>query len=83
MRRLAWIVVPVALVGLLAIVALAARGPDATTAFTLKPGDCFDLPTDAHWGGAPLAVGPRRPQADGRGPRQSAGERTQRSTSRA
>ncbi len=50
MRRLAWIVVPVVLVGLLAIVALAARGPDATTAFTLRPGDCFDLPTDAHVG---------------------------------
>ena len=50
MRRLGWVVVPVVLVGLLVIAAFAARGPGATTAFTLKPGDCFDIPAGAQVG---------------------------------
>ena len=47
MRRIAWLIVPIALVGLLAVVVFAVRGPGPSTAFTLRPGDCFDIPADA------------------------------------
>jgi hypothetical protein len=50
MRRVAWVIVPVMLVGLLGLAAFAARGPGATTAFTLKVGDCFDIPGDSQVG---------------------------------
>ncbi len=45
-RRAAWLVVPIGLAALLAFASLASRAPDAATAFTLKPGDCFDIPAD-------------------------------------
>jgi hypothetical protein len=47
MRRVAWLIVPILLIGLLGAVVFAARGPGATTAFTLEPGDCFNIPADA------------------------------------
>ena len=50
MRRVAWLIVPVVLLALLAVAVFAARGPRATTAFTLRPGDCFDIPGDAQIG---------------------------------
>ncbi len=50
MRRVAWLIVPIVLVGLLGLAVFAARGPGATTAFTLKVGDCFDIPGDAQVG---------------------------------
>jgi len=53
MRRIAWVIVPIVLVGLLGLAVFAARGPGATTAFTLVPGDCFDIPADAQIGDIP------------------------------
>jgi hypothetical protein len=53
MRRIAWVIVPIILVGLLGLAVFATRGPGATTAFTLKPGDCFDIPADAQIGDIP------------------------------
>jgi len=50
MRRVAWLVVPVALIGLLGLAVFASRGPSPTTAFTLTPGDCFNVPSDAQVG---------------------------------
>ena len=50
MRRIGWIIVPILLVGLLALVAFAARGPAPSTAFTLRAGDCLDVPGDAQIG---------------------------------
>ncbi len=50
MRRIVWVVVPVLLLGLLGIAMFATRGPRPTTAFTLQPGDCFDIPTGAQVG---------------------------------
>jgi hypothetical protein len=47
MRRIAWLIVPVILVGLLGAVVFAVRGPGPSTVFTLKAGDCFDIPADA------------------------------------
>jgi len=35
---------------MLGVAALATRGPTPATAFTLRPGDCFDLPDDARVG---------------------------------
>ena len=53
MRRIAWLIVPMVLVALLGLAVFAARGPSPTTAFTLKPGDCFDIPADAQVGDLP------------------------------
>lgn len=50
MRRLAWLAVPLVLLATLGVAALATRGPAPATAFTLRPGDCFDLPGDARVG---------------------------------
>ncbi|HEY5630174.1 MAG TPA: septum formation family protein [Candidatus Limnocylindrales bacterium] len=50
MRRVIWVIVPLLLLGLLAVAMFATREPSPTTAFTLRPGDCFDLPTDAQVG---------------------------------
>lgn len=50
MRRVVWVLVPVLLLGLLGLAMFATRAPSPTTAFTLAPGDCFDLPTDAQVG---------------------------------
>ncbi len=50
MGRLAWLVVPVILLGLLGIAMFATRAPMPKTAFTLRPGDCFDIPTGAQVG---------------------------------
>jgi Septum formation len=50
MRRIVWLIVPVLLLGLLAVAMFATRQPSPTTAFTLRPGDCFDIPTDAQVG---------------------------------
>jgi hypothetical protein len=50
MRRGAWLIVPVVLLGLLGVAVFAGRGPQATTAFTLAAGDCFDIPGDAQVG---------------------------------
>jgi hypothetical protein len=47
MRRIAWLIIPVAVVALLGVAIFAARAPGATTAFTLRVGDCFDIPADA------------------------------------
>jgi hypothetical protein len=44
MRRLGWLALPIVLV-ILGIVLFAARAPRAATAFTLKVGDCFDIPS--------------------------------------
>ena len=53
MRRIAWVIVPIFLVGLLALAIFTARGPSASTAFTLKAGDCLDIPADAQIGDLP------------------------------
>ena len=53
MRRIAWLVIPAALLALLAYAMFASRGPGAATAFTLKAGDCFDIPGDAQIGDIP------------------------------
>jgi len=53
MRRIAWVIVPIFLVGLLALAIFTARGPSASTAFTLAARDCFDIPTDAQVGDLP------------------------------
>jgi hypothetical protein len=45
-RSAGWLVVPV-LVILVAVVLLIGRGPQAGNAFTLKVGDCFDVPSAA------------------------------------
>ncbi len=50
MRRIVWLIVPIVLVGLLGLAVFATRGPSAATAFTLKPGDCFNVPADAQIG---------------------------------
>ena len=50
MRRVAWLIVPIIAVSLLGLVVFAARGPGPTTAFTLKAGDCFDIPSDTQVG---------------------------------
>jgi len=50
MRRVAWVIVPIILVGVLGLVVFVARGPGPTTAFTLKAGDCFDIPGDTQVG---------------------------------
>jgi hypothetical protein len=50
MRRAAWLIVPVIAIGLLALVVFATREPGPTTAFTLRPGDCFDIPGAAQIG---------------------------------
>jgi hypothetical protein len=52
-RKIVWILGPVALIALLAMAVFAARGPSATTAFTLKSGTCFDVPGDAQVGDIP------------------------------
>jgi hypothetical protein len=44
MRRLGWVVLPLVLV-LVGIVLFAAREPRGGTAFTLRVGDCFDVPS--------------------------------------
>lgn len=54
LRRIAWLVVPIGLVVLLAFAALGARAPGATTAFTLRVGDCFDIPADDRVGDVAL-----------------------------
>lgn len=45
-----WVIGPVVLIGLLAFAVLATRGPAPATAFTLKVGNCFDVPGDAQIG---------------------------------
>lgn len=50
MRRIAWVMVPVLLLALLGVAMFATRAPGPTTAFTLQPGDCFDIPTGAQVG---------------------------------
>jgi hypothetical protein len=50
MQRIVWLIVPVVLLGLLGVAVFATRTPSPTTAFTLRPGDCFDIPTDAQVG---------------------------------
>ena len=47
MRRVGWLIVPIVLLALLGVAIFAARAPRPTTAFTLRPGDCFDIPGDA------------------------------------
>jgi len=49
-RRVAWVVIPIVLVGLLGLVVFATRAPGSTTAFTLQPGECFDIPGDSQVG---------------------------------
>jgi Septum formation len=44
MRRAAWVIGPVLLLGLVGLVLFAARGPQSGNAFTLRVGDCFDVP---------------------------------------
>jgi hypothetical protein len=44
MRRVGWVVVPVLLLALLGLVLFAARGPLSGNAFTLRVGECFDVP---------------------------------------
>ena len=44
MRRIAWVIVPAILLLLVVVVLFAARGPQAGNAFTLRVGDCFDVP---------------------------------------
>ena len=53
MQRIAWVIVPIILVGLLGFAVFTTRGPGPTTAFTLKSGDCFDIPADAQIGDIP------------------------------
>ena len=43
-RRATWLLVPALLLVLVAVVMFAARGPKAGNAFTLRVGDCFDVP---------------------------------------
>ncbi len=50
MRRVAWLVLPVVAVVVLGLVALVVRAPGPTTAFTLRPGDCFNIPGDSQIG---------------------------------
>ncbi len=50
MRRAAWVIVPVVVVGLLAVAAFVVRAPGPATAFSLSVGQCFDIPTDAEVG---------------------------------
>lgn len=50
MRRVAWLIVPLVAVGLLAFAVFAGHGPGTPTAFTLRPGDCFDIPRDSQVG---------------------------------
>lgn len=50
MRRIAWLIIPIVIVALLAVAAFAVRAPHGTTAFTLGAGDCFDIPADAQVG---------------------------------
>lgn len=50
MRRAAWLIVPVVVLALLTAAVFASRQPTGPTAFTLRAGDCFDLPTDANVG---------------------------------
>lgn len=50
MRRVGWLIVPIAVVALLAAAVFATRAPSGTTAFTLRAGDCLDVPTDANVG---------------------------------
>jgi hypothetical protein len=52
MRRVGWLVVPIVLLILLGVAVFATRGQVAT-AFTLAPGDCFDIPADAQVGDVP------------------------------
>jgi hypothetical protein len=54
MRRLGWLIVPIILVVLLGLAVFGARGPNPATAFTLQPGNCFDVPGDAQVGDIPL-----------------------------
>ncbi len=50
MRRIGWLVVPIVLIGLLGLAVFGSRGPGPATAFTLRIGDCFDIPGDAQIG---------------------------------
>ena len=50
MGRILWVVVPLLALGLLGVAVFVAREPSPTTAFTLRPGDCFDIPADAQVG---------------------------------
>ena len=50
MRRGAWLLVPAVAVIALWLVVFDVRGPTPTTAFTLRPGDCFDIPADSQVG---------------------------------
>lgn len=52
MRRLGWAALPLVLV-LVGIVLFAARAPRGGTAFTLRVGDCFDVPSGQDVGDVP------------------------------
>lgn len=44
MRRIGWVIVPALLLVLVVVVLFVSRGPQAGNAFTLRVGDCFDVP---------------------------------------
>jgi hypothetical protein len=52
-RRIAWVLVPIALLAILGVAVFASREPQAGTAFTLRVGDCFDVPNAAQVGDVP------------------------------
>lgn len=50
MRKIGWLIIPVAFLGLLAFVILANRPAANSTAFTLQPHQCFDIPGETQIG---------------------------------